>query len=148
MMVAVLADGSRRCWTSLAATARKAFSGVTVGGRDASGVAATLIPVAAVFQVFDGTQVISASILRGAGELAAELLREIGRVGVGVVGRLPRLRGEDRRFADDPHWRPLTLFHEYFDGDRGRGCGASHQTGWTALVTRCLEDCARIRRET
>ncbi|MBX3303919.1 MAG: glucosidase [Nitrospira sp.] len=56
--------------------------------------------------------------------------------------------GEDRRFADDPHWRPLTLFHEYFDGDEGRGCGASHQTGWTALVTRCLEDFARRRRET
>ncbi len=53
--------------------------------------------------------------------------------------------GEDRRFADDPHWRPLTLFHEYFDGDKGRGCGAGHQTGWTALVTRCLEDCARSR---
>jgi hypothetical protein len=56
--------------------------------------------------------------------------------------------GEDRRFADDPHWRPLTLFHEYFDGDRGKGCGASHQTGWTALVIRCLEDFARSRRET
>lgn len=54
--------------------------------------------------------------------------------------------GEDRRFADNPHWRPLTLFYEYFDGDRGRGCGASHQTGWTALVTRCLEDFARSRR--
>lgn len=56
--------------------------------------------------------------------------------------------GEDRRFAGDPHWRPLTLFHEYFDGDRGRGCGASHQTGWTALVIRCLEDFARSRRKT
>ncbi|MCP9439751.1 MAG: glucosidase [Nitrospira sp.] len=55
--------------------------------------------------------------------------------------------GEDRRFADDPHWRPLTLFHEYFDGDSGRGCGASHQTGWTSLVTRLLGDCARSRRE-
>jgi hypothetical protein len=53
--------------------------------------------------------------------------------------------GEDRRYAGDQHWRPLTLFHEYFDGDRGRGCGASHQTGWTALVTRCLEDVARSR---
>lgn len=55
--------------------------------------------------------------------------------------------GEDRRFADDPHWRSLTLFHEYFDGDSGRGCGASHQTGWTALVTRLLGDCAKSRRE-
>lgn len=54
---------------------------------------------------------------------------------------------EDRRFAEDPHWRSLTLFHEYFDGDTGRGCGASHQTGWTALVTRLLGDCAQSRRE-
>jgi hypothetical protein len=48
--------------------------------------------------------------------------------------------GEDRRFADDPHWRDLPLFHEYFDGDSGRGCGASHQTGWTAIVARCFDD--------
>ena len=45
---------------------------------------------------------------------------------------------EDRRFADDPHYKDLLLFHEFFDGDTGRGCGASHQTGWTALVTRCF----------
>jgi hypothetical protein len=45
----------------------------------------------------------------------------------------------------DPRWRDLVLFHEYFDGDTGRGCGASHQTGWTALVTRCLEQRARTR---
>jgi hypothetical protein len=37
----------------------------------------------------------------------------------------------------------LTLFYEFFDADNGRGLGASHQTGWTALVTRCLEDMAR-----
>jgi hypothetical protein len=51
--------------------------------------------------------------------------------------------GSERRFADDPHWRDLPLFHEYFDGDTGRGCGASHQTGWTALVARCYEDVAK-----
>ncbi|MBA3915031.1 MAG: hypothetical protein H0X25_14520 [Acidobacteriales bacterium] len=43
-------------------------------------------------------------------------------------------------FATDPHWKGLTWFHEYFDGETGRGCGASHQTGWTALIARCLED--------
>jgi hypothetical protein len=51
---------------------------------------------------------------------------------------LPPFAGGDRRFGDDPHWRELLLFHEYFDGDTGRGCGASHQTGWTALITRCF----------
>ncbi|MDP3090581.1 MAG: glucosidase [Nitrospira sp.] len=55
-------------------------------------------------------------------------------------------QGDDQRFAGDPHWRGLQLFHEYFDGDTGRGCGASHQTGWTALVIRCLEDLAQSRR--
>jgi len=51
----------------------------------------------------------------------------------------------DGRFAADPHWRELLWFHEYFHGDTGRGLGASHQTGWTALVVRCIEDAARGR---
>ncbi len=42
----------------------------------------------------------------------------------------------------DPTGRILVLFHEYFHGDDGRGLGASHQTGWTALVVRCIEDLA------
>jgi len=57
-------------------------------------------------------------------------------------GRRP-CHGDERRYARDPHWKDLVLFHEYFHGDDGRGLGASHQTGWTALVTRCLEDSAR-----
>jgi Glycosyl hydrolase family 63 C-terminal domain len=47
--------------------------------------------------------------------------------------------GEDKRYVEDPYWKDLVLFYEYFHGDTGRGLGASHQTGWTALVTRCLE---------
>ena len=46
--------------------------------------------------------------------------------------------GGDERYATDPHWKELVLFHEYFDADTGRGCGASHQTGWTALVARVI----------
>ncbi|MGQ0636520.1 MAG: MGH1-like glycoside hydrolase domain-containing protein [Planctomycetaceae bacterium] len=57
-------------------------------------------------------------------------------------GRRPS-HGPERRFAGDPHWRDLILFYEFFHGDTGAGLGASHQTGWTALVTRLLEDCAR-----
>jgi hypothetical protein len=59
-------------------------------------------------------------------------------------GRRP-CHGDDERFAGDPNWRDLVLFYEYFDGDTGRGVGASHQTGWTALVTRCLEIAAEGR---
>jgi hypothetical protein len=44
------------------------------------------------------------------------------------------------RYADDPHWRDLVLFYEYFHGETGRGCGASHQTGWTALAAKLLEN--------
>jgi hypothetical protein len=54
--------------------------------------------------------------------------------------------GSERRYADDPHFRDLLLFSEYFNGDDGRGVGASHQTGWTALVVSCLEAVARQRQ--
>ncbi len=53
--------------------------------------------------------------------------------------------GGDPRYASDPHWNRLVLFHEYFHGETGRGVGASHQTGWTALVLRWVEDMARMR---
>jgi len=59
-------------------------------------------------------------------------------------GRRP-CHGDDRRYAEDPHWRDLVLFHEYFHGDTGRGLGASHQTGWTALAIRHIEDLAARR---
>jgi hypothetical protein len=54
-------------------------------------------------------------------------------------GRAP-WQGENSIFAEDPNWRGLTWFFEYFHGDTGRGCGAAHQTGWTALIARCLRD--------
>ena len=59
-------------------------------------------------------------------------------------GRRPCHGGEER-YATDPHWKDLVLFHEYFHGDTGRGVGASHQTGWTSLVLRCIEGTARRR---
>jgi hypothetical protein len=53
--------------------------------------------------------------------------------------------GEESRYATDPNWRDLVLFHEYFHGDTGRGIGATHQTGWTALVTELLHALAHNR---
>ena len=44
----------------------------------------------------------------------------------------------ERIFQTDPHWRDHVLFYEYFHGDTGAGLGASHQTGWTALVAKLL----------
>jgi Glycosyl hydrolase family 63 C-terminal domain len=46
--------------------------------------------------------------------------------------------GTDLRYRDNPAWKDLVLFYEYFHGDTGRGCGASHQTGWTGLVLKLL----------
>ena len=42
-------------------------------------------------------------------------------------------------YKNDPHWRDLVLFYEYFHGDTGRGVGATHQTGWTGLVAKLLQ---------
>jgi hypothetical protein len=53
--------------------------------------------------------------------------------------------GGDPRYRDDPHWNELVLFHEYLHAETGRGVGASHQTGWTALVTSLLDGLAAAR---
>jgi len=42
-------------------------------------------------------------------------------------------------FQSDPYWKDLILFHEYFHGDNGAGIGANHQTGWTGLVAKLIE---------
>jgi len=54
-------------------------------------------------------------------------------------------RGE--RFVNDPHWRDLVLFYEYFHADTGRGLGASHQTGWTALIAPIIAALAKDRQQ-
>jgi hypothetical protein len=79
-------------------------------------------------------------------QVAQEIGRRLGRLFLpdGDGGR--PCHGGDPRFAQDPHWRDLVLFHEYFHGDSGRGLGASHQTGWTALVLPRLHDLGRMRR--
>jgi hypothetical protein len=78
-------------------------------------------------------------------EVALELASRLSRLFLAdESGRRP-CHGDEKRYASDPHWQNLVLFHEYFDGDNGRGVGASHQTGWTALAVRCLEDIARRR---
>jgi hypothetical protein len=54
------------------------------------------------------------------------------------AGRRP-VHGDRRKFQTDPHWRDLILFHEYFDGNTGAGLGASHQTGWTGVVAKLIQ---------
>jgi hypothetical protein len=73
------------------------------------------------------------------GDVAAELSRRLTRIFLrDEAGRRP-VHGSVRKFQDDPHWRDLLLFYEYFHGDTGAGVGASHQTGWTGLVAKLLQ---------
>ena len=72
-------------------------------------------------------------------EVAGEISRRLVRIFVrGRDGRRP-VAGALEPFQSDPHWKDLILFHEYFHGDNGAGIGASHQTGWTGLVTKLME---------
>jgi len=72
-------------------------------------------------------------------EVAAELSRRLARTFLrGTDGTRP-VHGMHEQFQSDPHWRDLVLFYEYFHGDNGRGVGASHQTGWTGLVAKLLQ---------
>ncbi len=70
-----------------------------------------------------------------AAELSQRLIRLFQR---NQKGERP-IYGNSRIFQDDPHWRDNILFHEYFHGDNGTGLGASHQTGWTGLVAKLLQ---------
>ena len=72
-------------------------------------------------------------------EVAAELSRRMTRIFLkDGEGRRPVHRG-NRLYQDDPHWQDLVLFYEYFNGDNGSGVGASHQTGWTGVVAKLLQ---------
>ena len=90
--------------------------------------------------------------LKNLDQVADELSRRLARIflldpstgsgqapstGSGPVGRRA-VFGDCKLFNNDPHWRDLIPFHEYFHGDTGRGCGASHQTGWTGLIAQIL----------
>ena len=58
-----------------------------------------------------------------------------------LIGSLRRSGAPDTaELASDPHFHDYLLFHEYFDGDTGRGLGASHQTGWSALVANMIAE--------
>jgi len=72
-------------------------------------------------------------------DLADRMIRIFARDG---TGRRP-VYGGARKFQEDAHWRDHILFYEYFHGDNGAGLGASHQTGWTALVASLIDEWRR-----
>jgi hypothetical protein len=72
-------------------------------------------------------------------DIAGELSRRLTRIFLrGEDGRRPVYGGVEK-FQTDPHWRDLILFYEYFHGDNGAGLGANHQTGWTGLVCKLIQ---------
>src|ERR1044072_5541128 len=78
-------------------------------------------------------------------EVAQEIVRRLARIFLrdpsissGRAGRRP-VYGGTVKFQQDPHWRDLILFYEYFHGDNGAGLGASHQTGWTGVIARLMQ---------
>ncbi|MBU6453441.1 MAG: glucosidase [Cyanobacteria bacterium REEB67] len=73
------------------------------------------------------------------GEVANFLSRRIAAIFFDESGAPPAWQGAYGETFNSEHWRDQTLFFEYFHGDNGAGLGASHQTGWTALITRFLE---------
>jgi hypothetical protein len=71
-------------------------------------------------------------------QVAEELSRRLASIFLkDENGRRP-VYGGTQKFHEDPHWRDLILFYEYFHGDNGAGLGASHQTGWTGIVARMM----------
>ena len=81
-------------------------------------------------------------------EVAQEIVRRLtGTFLRDANGQRP-VYGGTAKFQDDPHWRDLILFYEYFHGDNGAGLGASHQTGWTGLVAPLLDLFGRVDAKT
>jgi hypothetical protein len=72
-------------------------------------------------------------------EVAAELSRRLSHIFLKDERGQRPVYGGTTKFQTDPHWRDLILFYEYFHGDNGAGIGASHQTGWTGLVAKLLQ---------
>jgi hypothetical protein len=81
-------------------------------------------------------------------EVSAELSRRLTRIFLkDEQGRRP-VFGNIEEFQSEPAWNDLVLFHEYFHGDTGAGVGASHQTGWTGLVTKLLQQSGEAEKST
>ncbi len=80
-------------------------------------------------------------------EVAKELGERLTRIFLPDASGARPAFGAAHKFRDDPHWRDLLLFHEYFHGDCGAGIGANHQTGWTGCVARIIQTNALLSKE-
>lgn len=74
-------------------------------------------------------------------EVSQELSKRLNKIFLKDESDKRPVYGDLEKFQTDPNWRDLILFHEYFHGDDGAGLGASHQTGWTGLVAKLIQQC-------
>jgi hypothetical protein len=77
-------------------------------------------------------------------EIAEEIQRRLAATFLRDASGHRPVYGGTKKFQEDPHWRDLILFYEYFHGDNGAGLGASHQTGWTGTVAVLLDFFGRV----
>jgi hypothetical protein len=80
-------------------------------------------------------------------EVAKELGERLARLFLRDASGARPAHGGAARYRDDPHWRDLVLFYEYFHGDTGAGVGASHQTGWTGCIATILQALPQLTPE-
>ena len=73
------------------------------------------------------------------GEVAADIKKRLSRIFLKDADERRPVFGAAEKFQTDANWRDFVPFHEYFHGDNGSGVGASHQTGWTGLVAKLLQ---------
>ena len=81
-------------------------------------------------------------------QVAAELSQRLASVFLRKEDGTRAAFASDSIFQHSPEWKDLLLFHEYFHGDTGEGLGASHQTGWTAIVAKLLQQSGEGHRRT
>jgi len=80
-------------------------------------------------------------------EVAHEITRRLSSIFIRNESGQRPVYGGTKKFQDDPHWRDLILFYEYFHGDNGAGLGASHQTGWTGCIAALQDFFGRVSAE-
>jgi hypothetical protein len=80
-------------------------------------------------------------------EVAGEITRRLASIFLKDESGHRPVYGGTPKFQEDPHWRDLILFYEYFHGDNGAGLGSNHQTGWTGVIARLLDITGRVKAE-
>jgi hypothetical protein len=80
-------------------------------------------------------------------DVSQELARRLSNIFLKNADGTRAVFGNSEKFQTDAHWRDYILYYEYFHGDKGCGLGASHQTGWTGLIAKLLQQTGEYKDE-